>query len=85
MREASNECMGLARQRKVQSELPILVLSSEPDGTHLFVQEAAGRQRSELPTPTEIIGLERSGGVVSTRKIVPHEDRYRYDARSGPC
>ena len=77
--------MGLARQRKVQSELPILVLSSEPDGLHLFVQEVAGRRRDELPTPTMIIGLERGGGVVSMRKIVPRENRYRYDARSGPC
>ena len=56
------ECVELARQGTVQSELPILVLSTEPDGAHLFVQEVTG--------PMVIIGLERSGGVVSMRKIV---------------
>ena len=56
------ECMELARQGTVQSELPILVLSSEPAGVHLFVQEVTGRQRDESPIPMVIIGLERSGG-----------------------
>jgi hypothetical protein len=42
------ECIELARQGLVQSELPILVLSSEPAGVHLIVQEVTGRKRGEL-------------------------------------
>jgi hypothetical protein len=43
--------------------LPILVLSSEPDGVHLFVQEVTGRRRGELPTPMVIIEVSSEVGV----------------------